>query len=288
MGVTLYEEVRAALREADFRARKRLGQNFLVHEGVIEAILRLLDPAPGEKVLEIGPGLGVLTRRLLERCAGVWAVEVDPFLAQRLRKSALGSDPKLRLIEGDILTVPLEEILPAQKIALVGNLPYSITTPVFFRILEASGHFSRLVLMVQKEVADRLAARPGSKQYGILSVWCRVYGKITEKVGVSPEAFFPRPKVRSTVLKIEMFSEPLATAAEISVLRALLRAAFGQRRKMVGNAFAAGLKRDRVELEHFLRAQNVDPRRRGETLTVGEFVQLARAAREQSWLGSPL
>ena len=279
---TLYEEVRAALRDSEFRPRKRLGQNFLIHERVIDSILRLLDLLTNDEVVEIGPGLGFLTRRLLERGSKVWAVEIDSALVQRLRESDFAANPKFQLIHGDILTVALPELLPKRKVKLAGNLPYSIATPVLFRVFECREYFSSMVIMVQKEVADRIAAKPGTKDYGTLSVWCQIHGRIAEKVAVSPEAFFPRPKVRSTVLKIELFAEPLVSAVEIPLLRGLVRAAFGQRRKTLANALASWLKQRREEIESFLRAQNVDPRRRGETLGIEEFIKLARAARTQS------
>ncbi len=284
--MTLYEEVRAALRETNFRPRKSRGQNFLIHERVIDSIIRLLDLSPADEVVEIGPGLGFLTRRLLERAARVWAVEVDAALVERLGASVFAADPKLRLIHGDILEVPLGDMLPDKKLKLVGNLPYSISTPVLFRIFALREHFSSLVLMVQKEVADRIAAQPGTKTFGTLSVWCQIHGRIIDRVSVSPEAFFPRPKVRSTVLKIELFPEPLVTASEIPILRGLVRAAFGQRRKTLGNALTAWLKSDGSEIETLLQSQGIDPRRRGETLSIDEFIKLARAAHSQSALAA--
>ena len=274
---TLYEEVRTALRESEFRPRKRLGQNFLVHERVIDSILRLLELSPQDEILEIGPGLGFLTRRLVEHAAKVWAVEVDSFLVDWLQRSSLRNHPALQLIHADILKVPLDETLPRHKIKLVANLPYSISTPVLFRLFDWRARFASMVLMVQKEVADRIASGPGSKAYGTLSVWCQVHGRITDKVSVSPEAFYPRPRVRSTVLKIELFPEPLVPIKEIANLRGLVRSAFGQRRKTLANALTSRLKRSRAEVEGFLRTEGVDPGRRGETLRVEEFIHLAQA-----------
>jgi 16S rRNA (adenine1518-N6/adenine1519-N6)-dimethyltransferase len=275
--MTLYEEVREALRDPNFRPRKRLGQNFLVHERVIGAILRLLDLNERDEVLEIGPGLGFLTRRLVALAGKVYAVEVDEFLFQRLRQSPLALSPRLHLVHGDILDVSFDEVLPRKKIKLAANLPYSISTAVFFRLLEAREHFSTLVLMVQKEVADRIASSPGSKSYGTLSVFCQVHGRIVDKVAVAPEAFSPRPKVRSTVLKIALLPEPALAAAEMPVLRDLLRAAFGQRRKMLGNTMTAWLQKTREDVEGFLWRHNIDPKRRGETLSVDEFVALSQS-----------
>ena len=276
---TLYEEVRAAVRELELRPKKSRGQNFLVHARIIDAILNLLDLAGGDEVVEIGPGLGFLTRRLLERASKVWAVEIDGALVERLRTRAWAADPKLELIHGDILEVDLPARLGQERVKLAGNLPYSIATAVLFRIFEWRQNFSSLVIMVQKEVADRMAAKPATKDYGTLSVWCQLHGRIGEKISVSPEAFFPRPKVRSTVLKMELFADPLVSPAEVKLLRGLVRAAFGQRRKTLANALGAWLLLPREEIESFLIAQNVDCRRRGETLGVQEFIALARAAR---------
>jgi len=281
---SLYEEVRAALRESDFTPRKRLGQNFLIQEHVIGAILRLLELSPRDEIVEIGPGLGFLTRRLVEKASKVWAIEVDRFLADRLRRSDLGAHPAFQLIHDDVLKVSLDELLPERKIKLVANLPYSISTPVLFRLSDWRDHFSSWVLMVQKEVAERIAGRPGTKSYGTISVWCQVHGRITEKVQVSPEAFFPRPKVRSTLLKIELFPQPLLPVEELPSLRRLVRAAFGQRRKTLANALGGIFGKARAEVEDFLRREAIDPKRRGETLSVVEFIGLASAAKSRGLL----
>jgi 16S rRNA (adenine1518-N6/adenine1519-N6)-dimethyltransferase len=275
--MTLYEEVRAALGEGNFTPRKKLGQNFLVHENVIASILRLLELSPRDAVLEIGPGLGFLTRRMVEIAAEVWAVEVDTFLADWLMRSPLGTNPKFHLLRDDVLKVSLDQWLPARKFKLAANLPYSISTPVLFRVFDWRDCFSSLVLMVQKEVADRIAAKPGTKAYGTLSVWCQAHGRVTDKVSVAPEAFVPRPDVRSAVLKIELYEKPLVAADEVPLLRGLVRAAFGQRRKTLRNALSAWLNQDREAIAGFLRSQGIDPRRRGETLSVDEFIKLGRS-----------
>lgn len=241
--------------------------------------MRLVEPAPEDEILEIGPGLGSLTRRLVESARHVWAVEVDPKLAAKLREGPLPSNPAFHLIEGDILALPLETILPERKIKLVANLPYSISTPVLFRLFELSRRFSFFVLMVQREVAERMASDPGTKSYGALSVWCQIYGRIAAKVPVAPEAFFPKPKVRSMVLKIELHEQPLVSAEEMPVFRDLVRAAFGRRRKTLENNLAAWLKWPRSDIERLLRGQAIEPRRRGETLSVDEFIRLGRAVK---------
>jgi 16S rRNA (adenine1518-N6/adenine1519-N6)-dimethyltransferase len=283
---TLYEEVRAALNEPEFKPRKRLGQNFLVHESVINTIVRLLDLAPQDEIVEIGPGLGLLTRRLIEAARRVWAVEIDSGLVTRLQRSSLSSYPAFQLIHNDILKVAPEDFLPSHRVKLVGNLPYSISTPVLFRLFDWHAHFSSVVLMVQKEVADRMTSGPGTKTYGTLSVWCQVHGRIVKKLSVSPEAFFPKPKVRSTILKLELYPEPLIAAEELPLLRGLVRSAFGQRRKTLGNALLRWLQRDRSEIESFLRSKGIDPVRRGETLSVEEFLALSRALKASPLLAA--
>jgi 16S rRNA (adenine1518-N6/adenine1519-N6)-dimethyltransferase len=277
---TLYEEVRATLGESEFRPRKRLGQNFLIHENIIDSIVQLLNLASQDEIVEIGPGLGFLTRRLVDTAKRVWAVEIDSALVDRLKRSSLGSHPAFQLIHNDILKVAPEDFLPPHKVKLVGNLPYSISTPVLFRLFDWREHFSSLVLMMQKEVADRIASPPGTKAYGTLSVWCQVHGRITDKVSVSPEAFYPRPKVRSTILKIDLYPEPLIPLRDLPLLRGLVRAAFGHRRKTLGNALTSWLQRDRNEIESVLRLEGIDPVRRGETLSVAEFLALSRALKE--------
>ena len=276
---TLYEEVRDALKRSEFRPSKRWGQNFLIDHNIIESILRLVELSPEDQIVEIGPGLGFLTRRLVETASKVWAVEVDGFLIDWLKRSALGGHPRLQLIHDDILKVQLDEIWPAHKVKLVANLPYRISTPVLFRLFDWRHHFLSLVLMMQKEVADRIASGPGTKAYGTLSVWSQIHGRIVERVPVSPAAFYPRPGVRSTILKIELYPEPLIPVNELPLLRGLVRSAFGQRRKTLGNALSTWLKQGRNDIESFLRAEGVDPRRRGETLSVEEFLRLASALR---------
>jgi 16S rRNA (adenine1518-N6/adenine1519-N6)-dimethyltransferase len=282
--VTLYQEVRAALREFDFRPRKRLGQNFLTHQRVLDSIVGLLDLSEQEQIVEIGPGLGFLSRRLIDVASDVWGVEVDSALVEWLRRSDLGSHPAFHLIHGDILKIRFDDFLPQHKIKLVANLPYSISTAVLFRLFDQREHFSSMVLMVQKEVADRIVSGPGTKAYGTLSVWCQVHGRVTDKILVSPEAFFPRPKVHSTLLKIELYPEPRIAVEDLPFLRGVVRSAFGQRRKTLANTLVAWLNRERAEIEPFLRSCEINPQRRGETLSVDDFIRLSRALKQAGLL----
>lgn len=277
--VTLRQEALAAWRELGFRPRKRFGQNFLVHEGVLRTIVRLLDVREQDRIFEIGPGLGFLTRQLLELCCDVWAVEVDSNLVKWLRETLGQRHASLRLIEADVLTVDFHRVLPQGHIKVVGNLPYSIATQVLFRLFEQARRFSELVLMVQQEVGQRIMASPGTKAYGVLSVSCQIYGRVTERVSVAPEAFIPRPRVRSTILKILPYDEPLVAAEEITHFRRVVRAAFGQRRKMIGNALKEIIG-DRSHIVEVLRSAGIGPERRGETLDVHEFLELSHALQQ--------
>ena len=271
---TLHQEARNAWRQLGFTPSRARGQNFLVHARVIDGILRLLDLGEDDRILEVGPGLGFVTRHLVGKQRSVWAVEVDPLLVQWLHDGPLGSCPEFHLVHEDVLETDFQRLLPEYGFKVVANLPYSVAAPVLLRLFEASPRFTVLVVMLQKEVARRLAAEPGSSAYGALSVWRRLYGRVTGRIAVSPEAFTPRPRVDSTLLRIELHRDPLVPAREIPLLREVVRAGFGRRRKMLGNALA-GLFGSRGQ-DIFDRAA-IDPRRRAETLNLEEFARLARA-----------
>ena len=271
---TLHQEAKNAWREMGFTPSRARGQNFLVHQRVIDAILDLVDLGRDDRILEVGPGLGFVTRCLVGESRKVWAIEVDPMLVRWLRDGPLGSCPGFHLVHGDVLTTDFDRLLPEQGVKVVANLPYSVAAPALLRLFEAGRHFSVLVVMLQKEVAHRLAAAPGVSAYGALSIWGRLYGRVIRKVAVSPEAFTPRPRVDSTLLRIELHREPLVSDNEVPLLRAVVRAGFARRRKMLGNALA-GLFATRA-VAVFERA-GIDPRRRAETLDLEEFTRLARA-----------
>lgn len=271
---TLHQEARTACRTLGLTPSRARGQNFLVHQRVIDAILRLLELGRDDRILEVGPGLGFVTRCLVGEGRSVWGVELDPLLARWLRDGPLGSRTGFHLVHGDVLDTDFDSLLPGGKVKVVGNLPYSVAGPVLLRLFEEGRHFSRLVVMLQKEVARRVAAEPGDRSYGALSVWTRLYGRVTRKVPVAPEAFTPRPRVHSTLLRMELHEQPLVPAGEIPRLRAVVRAGFGQRRKMLGNALAPLFDR---EAEAIFGSAGIDPRRRAETLDLHEFSRLARA-----------
>jgi 16S rRNA (adenine1518-N6/adenine1519-N6)-dimethyltransferase len=275
-------EVRRTLREAGLRARHSLSQNFLADVDVLESILAEAAPGPGRAVLEIGPGLGILTGGLLEAGAAVTAIELDRALAERLRSRfaaeiARGSDDPgaagaLRLIEGDALDLPLTRLLP-EPYDVVANLPYHITSPTLHRLLGEPPRPEKLVLMVQREVAERIAAPPGKMSY--LSVFVQYHAAVRIARRVPPAAFEPAPEVDSAVIVVEPFpaDDRLDPAAEEELWR-LVQAAFRERRKMIHNVLARQLPIPADRVTAALAAAGIAPDRRPQTVAVGEWIRL--------------
>jgi 16S rRNA (adenine1518-N6/adenine1519-N6)-dimethyltransferase len=275
-------DVRRSLREAGLHARHALSQNFLADLDVLEAILAEAAPTAGRAVLEIGPGLGILTGGLLEAGAAVSAVELDHGLAERLRirfaepiaaaAEQPGAARSLRLIEGDALDQPLTRLCPPPY-DVVANLPYHITSPILHRLLEAPPRPERSVLMVQREVAERIAAPPGKMSY--LSVFVQYHARVRIALRVPPSAFEPAPEVDSAVIVIEPFAadDRLDPATEDALWR-LVQASFRERRKMLHNVLVRqlGLPAERVAAA--LAGAGIEPDRRPQTLGVGEWLRL--------------
>ncbi|MBF0626269.1 MAG: 16S rRNA (adenine(1518)-N(6)/adenine(1519)-N(6))-dimethyltransferase RsmA [Magnetococcales bacterium] len=251
---------------------KRLGQNFLVDPGVAERIVAQAGLQPGEAVVEIGPGLGSLTRPLLQRAGTVWCVERDARLIPPLRAQTAGIG-ELVVVQGDALEVDYRELSRSlgAPLRVVANLPYGISTPLLLHFLAQRQAFAGLTLMFQSEVARRMVAGPGSKTYGTLSVHCGLWAEVELLFEVPPEAFHPRPEVTSAVVGITLGREPAFPVADVERFGQVVRAAFGQRRKTLVNALK-GLDADPAG---WLSRADIDPRRRGETLTVAEFAALA-------------
>ncbi|MBX3025665.1 ribosomal RNA small subunit methyltransferase A [bacterium] len=254
-------------------ARKRFGQHFLVQPGIAERIVELAALRGDERVLEIGPGRGALTALLAARCARLVLVEVDRDLAAALRTRFAGT-PHVELIEGDVLRLDLAEVLGRDAPAtVIANLPYNISTPVLMQLLGTPELFGRLVLMLQREVAERLCAAPGGKTYGALSVVVQAIAEARIALRVPARAFAPVPKVESAVVVITPRRPPPLDAARRRALRGVVRTAFARRRKQLVNVIAPLSDDPR----RALTALGLDPRARPETLTPAQFVQLADA-----------
>ena len=269
-----YPSPRALLDKYDLRAKKSWGQNFLGDEAILDDIARLAVEEAGEPVVELGGGLGHLTARLVARGARATVVERDRDMARVLR-GELGD--AVTLLEADAVRVDYGALAgPAGKIAVVGNLPYHLTSPILFALLDQAAHVSRAVFLVQREVAERLAAEPGTKEWGLLSVLLQHRAHVSVERRVPPGAFFPPPKVESAVLRVA-FRPPAAAPLDDARFRALVKAGFAQRRKVLSNALAAGRVASPEAIASALQAVGIDGRRRGETLTVAEWVSLERA-----------
>jgi 16S rRNA (adenine1518-N6/adenine1519-N6)-dimethyltransferase len=270
-------DVRDTLRAAGLRARHALSQNFLADADVLSRILAEADPQPGSGVLEIGPGLGLLTGGLLASGAAVTAVELDAGLAAfvRDRHSPEIADGQLRLIEGDALDQELTRLV-APPYDVVANLPYHITSPILHALLGQTPRPRRMVLMVQREVAERIAAPPGKMSY--LSVFVQYHARVRVAFTVPPEAFEPEPAVESAVIAVEPYAaDDRLTPDEEDELWRLVQAAFRERRKMLHNVLARQLPIDAARVDAALATTGIAPDRRPQTVEVGEWLALREA-----------
>ncbi|MEI7742475.1 MAG: 16S rRNA (adenine(1518)-N(6)/adenine(1519)-N(6))-dimethyltransferase RsmA [Chloroflexota bacterium] len=272
--------VQRRLREEGLRARHNLSQNFLADIDVLEGILREADPPPGRFVLEVGPGLGFLTGGLLALGANVTAVELDRGLVAVLKESFADElvTQQLRIVEGDALDQDLVRLCPAPY-DVVANLPYHITSPILHRLLGQAPRPERLVLMVQLEVAERVAAPPGEMSY--LSVFCQYHARARVAFGVPASAFEPAPKVKSAVLVLEPYDgdDRLDAAAEDNLWR-VVQAGFRERRKMIHNVLTRQLPIEPGRVDAALEATGIARDRRPQTVAVGEWIALAEALGE--------
>lgn len=269
---------RHILKAFDLHASKRLGQNFLIHGGTVAAIVEIADVRPGDRVLEIGPGLGTLTQGLAEAGAIVTAVEVDKKLPAVLAETLAGYD-QVHIVGGDILKTDISTLMGDAPFKVVANLPYYITTPILLTLLEKRLPITRIVTMVQREVAERMTALPGDKAYGSLSVAVQYYTVPRLALEVSPRCFFPPPAVASAVMDCVVRQAPPVDVTDEKRFFRVVRAAFGQRRKTLGNALKS-LGVSREELQGALSAADIDSRRRGETLSLSKFAALTAALTE--------
>lgn len=266
------------------RARRRFGQHFL--EPVwVEKLVHAIDAQPADAIFEIGPGRAALTRPLAARVERLLAIEVDRDLSSALSAAAL---PNVTVVTGDVLEIDLASTVsawlgaplsPASPIRVVGNLPYNISSPILFRLLDlaaSTGGVTDAVLMLQKEVADRLVARPGTGEYGVLSVLTALGADVTRLLALPPGAFRPAPKVHSAVVRL-IFRPPTVEVANPALLTRMVRTMFTQRRKTLSNALGPFGAEVAVAPDAALRAAELDPRRRPETLELVEIARLAAA-----------
>jgi 16S rRNA (adenine1518-N6/adenine1519-N6)-dimethyltransferase len=273
------EQTKALLRRFDVRAKKGLGQHFLVDDGVLGTIIEAAELSPNDLVVEVGPGLGILTEELAKRAKKVIAIEVDSKLASALSQS-LSHLSNLTTINADVLHVALKELVDADLgYKVVANLPYYIAAPVLRHFLESPVRPQRMVIMVQKEVAQGIAAAPG--KMSILSIAVQLYGKPNIVAYVPARSFYPAPKVDSAILSIDVYEQPMADVEDVARFFQLVRAGFSAPRKQLRNSLALGLSLPAESAAALLDRAQISPKRRAETLTIAEWTKLYHATEGQ-------
>lgn len=270
--------VRDLIRTHDFSIKKSLGQNFLIDGNTLERISSAAGIGPGDGVLEIGPGLGALTEELALKGARVLAVEKDRAL-EPILKEALGDLEGVEVIFEDILKLDIKKEVQSrfgdQAIKLVANLPYYITTPILDSVLKSGLVLDSIYVMVQKELADRIVASPGTKDYGSLTVYLQARGQVKTVARVPATCFMPQPRVDSAVVEIRVKKPPLGL--DLDRLEKVVRAAFSKRRKTVLNALSSyGFAIEKEEVRQALEITGIDPRARAEQISVEEYMVLSQ------------
>jgi 16S rRNA (adenine1518-N6/adenine1519-N6)-dimethyltransferase len=274
-------KLRRQLKDFNIRPQKSLGQNFVVDSQVIRRIVECARLEPQDIVVEVGAGMGALTEALAQAAAKVYALEIDRRILEFLREKYGDGDPVVEIVPGDALEFDFAALGSrwGRKLKVVANLPYEISSPMIFCLLENRKHLSSWVLMMQREVAQRIVARRGTKEYGPLGIWSRLYTRPEIVFFIPPGAFYPRPKVDSAVVRFEVLPEPSVEIEDERVFRKVIRSAFGYRRKTLANALQRGgfafLPKEKIS--QALQDLGIDPEARGEVLSLEHFSSLARA-----------
>jgi 16S rRNA (adenine1518-N6/adenine1519-N6)-dimethyltransferase len=252
------------------RARKRFGQNFLTDQGIIRRIVRAISPLENQRLLEIGPGQGAITASILDTDCQLDVVELDRDLIPILQ-GKFGERSNFTIHQGDALKFDFSALAGDEKLRVVGNLPYNISTPLIFHLLSAHSCISDMHFMLQKEVVDRLAAQPGSKTYGRLSIMAQYYCEVESLFDVPPESFSPQPKVQSAIVRITPYKQPPYPANDVKLLQSIVRDAFNQRRKTLRNTLKGVISSAGLE------ALGVDPGVRPENVSLADYVAITNA-----------
>ncbi len=278
--LTSTRRLKEVVNRYGFTFSKSLGQNFLIDQNIVQNIIRGAEVTSEDFVLEVGPGIGTLTEALAEVAKQVVAVEIDKTLIPVLAET-LGPYENTHIIHGDILKIDIKAIIEEQfgghKPKVIANLPYYITTPIIMKFLEERMPVTDLVVMIQKEVAERIYASPSTKAYGALSIAVQYYADPQMLMIVPKTVFFPAPNVDSAVLRLKILKEPRFPVKDERLFFRVVRAAFSQRRKTLLNTLSSGLSMDKAAVTEILLSVNIDPIRRGETLSIEEFAKLSDA-----------
>lgn len=270
---SLLKETKGLLKQYRFRPKKKLGQHFLIDSSAIEKILTTANLRKEDVVLEIGSGLGLLTKELAKRVKKVIGFEVDERLCS-ISQKILADFSNVEIRREDILRVSPTDLQPIGKFKVIGNLPYYITTPIIFTLFGWSKNLLLAILTVQKEVAERLVSPPGRKEYGILSIGAQFYSQVEKLADFKKESFFPAPEVNSSLIRIKMRENPPVLVKDEKNFFNLVRVSFGQRRKQLVNVLSKGLKMKKEIISNKLSLIGIDPKRRAETLSLEEFAKL--------------
>lgn len=272
-------KTRDLVEKYNFKFSKSLGQNFLTDHSVLTDIVNGADVNEEDLVIEIGPGVGTLTAQILKRAKRVVAIELDNDLIPILMEE-LGDNQKFQLIHKDALKVDFNEIIGDEKsVKLVANLPYYVTTPIIARLLKENYKFKSLTIMIQKEVAERINAEPNCKEYGALSLLVQYYCNTSIVRNVPASCFMPRPKVDSIVIRLDRLDEPKVKVKDEKLFFDIIRNSFNMRRKTLWNSTKSlGLPKE--ELENAYAKAGIDPKRRGETLSIQEFAALSNEIKD--------
>lgn len=267
------------IRKYGFRFQKGLGQNFLIDDSILEDIIECADISHEDEIIEIGPGIGSLTKGLLDKAGKVTAIELDSELIPILEEELKGYD-NLVLLHNDALKVDFNELIPEGKnVKIVANLPYYVTTPIIVKLLTGGYKFKTITIMIQKEVAQRITSKPSCKAYGALSLFAQYYCKTELLLNVPPTSFIPAPKVDSMVIKLTRLEEPAVKVLDKELFFKIIRESFNMRRKTLRNSLR-NITDDKVKLEKAFIDTDIDPIRRGETLSIDEFAKLSNCFSE--------
>ncbi|MFC1919738.1 16S rRNA (adenine(1518)-N(6)/adenine(1519)-N(6))-dimethyltransferase RsmA [Chloroflexota bacterium] len=266
--------IRNTLNQWRITAKKGLGQHFLADTEVLQTIISTADITPGDIIIEIGPGLGLLTSELAKKAGKVIAIELDNKLVNILRRTMIHRD-NIQVVHADILKIdPYQEIRPRSSYKIVANLPYNIASATIQHILECPVKPTLMVVMVQKEVADAIAAPPGRMR--LLSVIIQVNARVEVITKVPPKSFYPQPKVNSAIIRLVPHTLPVVEAADVKAFLDFVASGFSQPRKQLGNSLSQGLHLPNVQITDLLTVANIDRHRRAETLSINEWVMLWR------------
>lgn len=281
MHLTSAAQVKNILAGHGIRPKKRLGQNFLIDRNVLDRLLQGARISADSNVIEVGPGLGVVTRELALRSGRVVCIDIDSDMEPILRE-VLSGLPNVEVVIADFLKVDLDHFLTERgggHWSVIANLPYYITTPIIVKLIESKANFDSIILMVQREVASRLKASAGSSDYGSISVFVQYHCEVTSVMKVSRNVFYPVPDVDSELIRLDIRPKPAVDVADEQLFFAIVRAAFGKRRKTLLNALSssADLGWDRERAEAVLSAAGIDSGKRGETLTLNDFALICSA-----------